>query len=168
VNWSQVRNAAHKLLEQPETYPGLPARTPSRVCLRVWRYPSFEPCASWSVIDQKGNLFLRRVLWDQTPMQLPDPNTYGSEAPLDVEVFKEVITNLEPVSIQPHLPSGNIGLDGTRCGMEINDFMSSSRLSWWESHPLAWAPLREWHEHTISKFEALLPQRSVGAARREP
>jgi hypothetical protein len=154
---------AVSLLEHPESYPGLAIRERARVKLRVWRYPSFEPFASWAVLQASGSLFVRRVLWDQAQMQLPEPVTYGSEAPCEEAVFGELIAKLASIALPPFVVTGGIGLDGTRCGVAVEDNMSSFCANWWEEHPHEWAPLREWHAKAVAALERVLPSPTVGA-----
>jgi hypothetical protein len=163
MNTPNLRTAALQLLEHSELYPGLPVHKPVRVRARLWRYPSFEPFISWTVLDVKGKFFVRRVVWEQTPTPLPQPTTFGSEATFDAKVFSTLAQSLQALSIPPFAATPSIGLDGTRNGIEIADFMSSTHLCWWEEGPESWTPLRLWHERAIAQLEATLPTQTPSA-----
>jgi hypothetical protein len=145
------------LLEKPETYPGLAQRKHSLVLLRVFQYPSFQPCSSWAVVQVAKNLFLRRVTWDQRHPFTPEPVTYGAEVPLESSIFNALTTELRAIQLTPFVVVSTIGIDGTSYGVEVGGFGSSARLSWWETPPPNWAPLQQWHAHAVTQFEALLP-----------
>jgi hypothetical protein len=153
---------AHALLDHPETYPGLVPHPGARRLLRLWRYPSFEPCCSWVVIEARSGLFLRRVVWDQRRQDL-EPVTYGSEAVLRQAELAEVLAELAAIRLAPFPTMKIPGLDGTGYGVEQGDGFGSARLEWWDlRHPEDWAPLHRWHERTAARFDALLPARSGG------
>jgi len=148
---------AMALLESPAKYPGLPARDRSLVQLRIWRYPSFQPSSSWAVLRAAKALFLRRITWDHRRPVIAEPNTYGSEVPLDAAVFEGLLHRLQAIDLPPFLPVSTVGIDGTSYGVEVGSFGLSARLSWWESAPKAWSLLEEWHASAITQFEGLLP-----------
>jgi hypothetical protein len=152
-----VFDRGRQILEHPELYPGLPQREYARVILRTWRYPSFEPYFSWAVVQAKGELFLRRVVWDQRRRDVPEPITFGSEVPLDSKEYSLLLDELQVIKVPPFLSVSTVGLDGTSYGVESGSYMLSARLAWWEAAPAAWAPLQQWHERAASAFESLLP-----------
>ena len=152
---------AHALLDHPETYPGLVQHRDAHRLLRLWRYPSFEPCCSWAVIEARSGLLLRRVVWDQGRQDL-EPVTYGSETVLRQEELVAVLAELAAIRLAPFPTMRILGLDGTGYGVEQDDGFGSARLEWWDlRHPEDWAPLHRWHELTAARFDALLPARSA-------
>jgi hypothetical protein len=80
------------LLEAPEKYPGLAPRKGTAL-LRVWVYPSFRPCAAWSILESGKSFFVRRVVWDQVPTVDSQPITFGAESPV-VEERLAALENL--------------------------------------------------------------------------
>ncbi|WP_152613568.1 hypothetical protein [Inquilinus limosus] len=93
---------ARALLDRAEAYPGLVEHRNARQLLRLWRYPSFEPWCSWTVIEARSGLFLRRVIWDQHDRSgMPQPVTYGCEAPLPPEVIGPVLGDLAAIRLVP-------------------------------------------------------------------
>lgn len=153
---------ARALLDRPEAYPGLVEHRNARQLLRLWRYPSFEPWCSWAVIKARSGLFLRRVVWDRLDRSgMPQPVTYGCEAPLQQEMVELVLGELAAVRLVPFPTASALGLDGTGYGVEQDIGLRSARLTWWDVHPEDWAPLHRWHERTAARFDALLPARSV-------
>jgi hypothetical protein len=156
------------LLEHPESYPGLPGHAGSRLLLRVWRYPSFTPYFAWAVIASRDVLFLRRVVWDQAARILPTPRTFGCEIPLQKGTFEPIMARLRTIQIPPFLPVPTIGLDGTSYGVEYGDFILSCKLTWWETPPVEWTPLQQWHTATTQLFESLLPTSTPAHERAEP
>ncbi|MCL2310261.1 MAG: hypothetical protein FWC42_08335 [Proteobacteria bacterium] len=125
--------------------------------LRLWRYPSFQPSASWAVLQADNALFLRRITWDHRHPVIVEPITYGCEVPLASDVFETVLRSLQAIKLPPFVPVSTIGIDGTSYGLEINSFALSARYNWWESPPEAWTQLEEWHGSTTAQFEDLLP-----------
>lgn len=157
MNPPETRKAALEILAHPERYPGLRVHKHLCVPLRVWCHPSFDPYISWAVLKAQSSFYVRRVIWDQSPTTLPEPNTFGSEAALNAQVFVSLMHDLQTLAIPPFSATALVGLDGTRYGIEASDTMSSARLTWWEDHPETWAPLRAWHERAVAELEAPLP-----------
>jgi hypothetical protein len=161
MNRNELRRRAMLLLEHPESYPALPSRPSSRLRILIWKYPSFEPFASWALMADKQATFVRRVVWDPTKDNMLEPVTYGAESPIEASVADQVLTELSALTLPLYVQATGIGLDGTRCGVEVGDHMSKARFAWWEEEPLAWEPLRKWHERTLVLLEARLPHRSA-------
>lgn len=145
------------LLEKPETYPGLAERSRSLVLLRIWRFPSFQPFSSWGVIQVKKDLFLRRITWNQRHSLGSEPVTYGSEVPLPQSEFNKILSDLRAIELAPFIAVATAGIDGTSYGIEVGGFGVSAKLNWWETPPVNWDPLHQWHANAIAHFEALLP-----------
>jgi|GEM_PF-5160283 len=59
-----------------------------------FRYPSFKPSASWSVIQEGRKFFIQRVVWDQVQTVDSEPVTYGAESPIEEEGFRELLSEL--------------------------------------------------------------------------
>jgi hypothetical protein len=148
---------ALRLLESPASYPGLAERARARVSLRIWRYPSFEPCSSWALVEASKSVFLRRVTWDQRHPLSTEPVTYGSEVPIKPHLYEPLLAQLRSIQLPPFIAVATLGIDGTSYGVEIGAFGLSARLSWWETPPREWAALHSWHADAVARFDALLP-----------
>lgn len=156
---------ALRVLESPESYPGLTKRSFARTLLRLWRYPSFEPYSSWALIEASSQMFLRRVTWDKSKISVT-PVTYGSEAPIEALAYEGLLSRLREIQLPPFIAVATLGIDGTSYGIEIGAFFGrSARLSWWETPPPEWAALGTWHSEAVEKFDGLLPARTPTIAR---
>lgn len=144
------------LLEAPEKYPGLAPRKGTAL-LRVWIYPSFKPCAAWSIVQSGNSYFVRRVVWDQVPTVDSEPITYGSESPVVKENFSGLLSELRAMQLSPFALASPVGIDGTTYGVEVGGFGKSGLMSWWGKPPVGWAPLQAWHARAIEQLESLLP-----------
>lgn len=153
-----LHDEAVGLLESPLTYPGLPEHRHPRVLLRVWRHPSFEPYASWSLIETQTASFVRRITWDPFHLLADTPVTYGAEAVIPAAVYEPLLSALRGIQLPAFQPAGNaVGIDGTTYGVESGNYMHSARVTWWETPPTQWAALARWHADAIARFESLLP-----------
>lgn len=162
MNRNLSKRTGLHLLEHPAEYPGLTDLRPSRVLLRVWRYPSFDPWCSWAVLHSRELLLLRRILWDQRRPVISDPITYGSEVSIERSDFASLSSELQGLVLAPFAPVSTLGIDGTTYGVEAGDFSVSARLSWWESAaPADWAPVQQWHARAVELFESLLPTQTT-------
>ncbi|MCR8958699.1 hypothetical protein M0765_013470 [Variovorax sp. S2] len=144
------------LLEAPEKYPGLAPRK-GIALLRVWMYPSFRPCAAWSILESGKSFFVRRVVWDQVPTVDSQPITFGAESPVVEESFSGLLSELRTMQLSPFALASTIGIDGTSYGVEVGGFGKSGFMSWWGKPPVGWAPLEAWHARAIKQLESLLP-----------
>jgi hypothetical protein len=154
----EVFQRARELLERPKLYQGLVPRGNASIPLRVWRYPSFTPWSSWAVLEDKKQLFLRRIEWDLRRTHIPPLNTYGCEAPLEQAAFDALMPELQAVELSPFIPTPGIGIDGVWYGIEAGSYMGSARLVWREKPPKSWEPLGVWHARVTAFFDSLLPQ----------
>lgn len=159
MNRTAQEGNATGLLENPLRYPGLPRKKSPKVLLRVWRYPAFEPHCSWTVIEDKKQYFLRRVVWDQRTGGIsPDAKKmYGAEAQLDESVLDALQEGLWAITLPAFILVNTVGIDGVSNGIEVGNYMASARFSWWCDPPTEWAPLQAWHNEAIQVFERLLP-----------
>lgn len=157
---------AMALLEAPERYPAL-ARRKGTALLRVWVYPSFKPCAAWSIVQDGGSFFVRRVVWDQVRAVGLEPVTYGAESPVAEDSFRDLLAELRAMQLAPFAATSTVGIDGTSYGVEVGAFTPSGRLSWWGQPAAGWAPLQAWHTRAIERFESLLPASTPGVPRAE-
>ena len=144
------------LLEAPEKYPGLAPRK-GITLLRVWVYPSFEPCAAWSILQSGASYFVRRVVYDQTPTVDAQPITFGAESPVAEENFSGLLSELRSMQLSPFALASTVGIDGTSYGVEVGGFGKSGLMSWWGKPPTGWAPFQTWHACAIERLESLLP-----------
>lgn len=148
---------AMQMLESPESYPGLAERRFARTLVRIWRYPSFGPYSSWTLIQVKSQMFLRRVIWDRSDMLAITPVTFGSEAQIEAPAYEGLLLRLREMQLSPFITVARLGLDGTTYGIETSVFGLAARLSWWETPPPEWAALGTWHAEAVETFAGLLP-----------
>ncbi len=122
--FAKTEEALHvslKVLESPETYPGLPSRPDAKVLLRIWRYAAhLQSC--YIVSECPDGLFLRRL----TRTNLTN-DFYGSETPLEQGGFARLSAELDKIHIPPFLISESFGLDGTTCGIEKERFAGKAK-----------------------------------------
>lgn len=143
------------LLEAPEKYPGLAPRK-GIALLRVWVYPSFKPCVTWSILQSGTSYFVRRVVYDQSHTVDAQPITFGAEAPVAEVSFNGLLSELRTMQLSPFALASTVGIDGTSYGVEVGGFGKSGLMSWWGKPPAEWAPLQAWHACAIELLESLL------------
>jgi hypothetical protein len=118
----QTKEEARRLLERPLEYPGLVERR-SRV-VRIWRSPSFDPESSWTIIEDKGEWYVRRVVYvQQAAADGFRHDTFASEGRLAEGLALSLIRDLRAIRIEPFLPLGGLGLDSV-------SYASRPRPSW--------------------------------------
>jgi hypothetical protein len=144
------------LLEAPEKYPGLAPRK-GFALLRIWVYPSFKPCAAWSILQSGKSHFVRRVVWEQARTVGAQPITYGAESPIAEEGFSTLLAELRAMQLSPFAVASTAGIDGTTYGVEVGGSGKSGLMSWWGKPPAGWAALQAWHVRAIGRLESLLP-----------
>lgn len=165
MSTSTLHERALAVLESPLSYPGLPEHWFPRVLLRVWRYPSFQPYASWALIaTRKEETFVRRITWHPYHPLNETPVTFGAEAAIEASAREPLLRALRAIRLPPFIPADRAGIDGTTCGVEFGNDMRSARLGWWETPPAEWADLARWHADAIAAFEALLPAHTPAAS----
>jgi len=145
---------ARYLLENPLDYPGLVTRPRSKVLLRVWRYPSFEPQCSWAIIEAEDELFLRRVIRGPS-------GTYGSETPFEKPAYDNLATDLGNIQVTPFEADESLGLDGTWYGIERVSSHITATIRWWGCPPSKWPALERWHQKSTEIFDSVLPMSTV-------
>lgn len=152
-----LHDQALRLLESPLGYPGLPDHPRVRVLLRVWRYPSFQPYASWTLAQAREEVFLRRITWDQRHPLADTPVTFGAEVVIQAQAYEPLLSTLRSIQLPPFIPANPAGIDGTTYGVELRDDVGSTGIAWWQTPPAEWAELGRWHSDAVAAFEALLP-----------
>src|SRR5437763_4626738 len=108
------------------------------VVVLIWRYPSFEPCRSWSLIQGRDAYekawLVRRVTWDRptdneraaNPLKqtafMTDPDPKPTIAVLDARAngkfASSFLARLGNLSVRSLLPSEGVVLDGVANGLE--------------------------------------------------
>jgi hypothetical protein len=127
----QTEEDARRLLERPLDHPGLVQRRRASQEVRIWRAPSFDPESSWTMIVDKSEWFVRRVV--------------------------SLVRDLRAIRIAPFVKISGLGLDGATYGVETTSFMAQVRLSWWGKAPEEWDALRSWYGATVGVLESHLP-----------
>lgn len=148
---------AKSVLGQAERYDLLPRHSGMRVLLRVWAYPTFTPCMSWTVIIASSVFYVRRLTWDQSRHTTGTFAFFGSESLLPKEIWSPFAAELDRQTIQPFVPINGIFRDGTIFGIERISDCVTARLTWWQYPPPGWEALARWHTAVIAAFQSLLP-----------
>lgn len=161
VDAQQHMAEREQLLPHPERYPGL-RRLPSAQ-LRLWRHPSFQTWASWSVHhDRRENeVWLRRITSGSSRQ---DPSTLGhwaAEARLELELLRTLERELAELRVPALVSPDHFGLDGTMTGLCAGPYVARTRFEWWCEAPPAFAELERWHGRARALFEAALPEWSA-------
>ncbi len=150
------------ILLNAEEYSGLPHRRKSDVILRIWSFPALAPCRSWTVFNEKGNYFLRRIVWDQrSKKQFVDPLTFGTEKQISSNIIEPLLNELSQIEIPIFKPVSTIGIDGVNSGVEYGGYNASAKLSWWCDPPESWETLQNWHAKAMAQFDNFLPVSSA-------
>jgi hypothetical protein len=154
----QTEEEARWLLERPLDYPGLVERRGASQEVRIWRSPSFDPESSWTIIEDKGEWYVRRVVYVQRSVAGEFwHDTFASEGRLAEALALSLIRDLRAIRIEPFVKLGGLGLDGATHGVETTTFMVQVRLSWWGKAPEEWSALRSWYRAAIGVLEGQLP-----------
>jgi hypothetical protein len=125
--------------------------------VRIWRSPSFDPESSWTIIADKSEWYVRRVVYVRRSAAGEIwHDTFGSEARLAEPLALSLVGDLRLIQIAPFVKLGGVGLDGARYGVETTAFMTQVNLSWWGKAPEEWSALRSWYGAAISALEAQL------------
>ena len=165
----QTKEEARRLLERPLEYPGLVERRRASRVVRIWRSPSFDPESSWTIIEDKGEWYVRRVVYvQQAAADGFRHDTFASEGRLAEGLALSLIRDLRAIRIEPFVPLGGLGLDGVSYGVEATTFMAEVRLSWWGRAPEEWSALRSWYRAALGALEAQLPPSTTPLQARHP
>jgi hypothetical protein len=154
----QTEEDARRLLERPLDHPGLVQRRRASQEVRIWRAPSFDPESSWTMIVDKSEWFVRRVVYVRRSAAGEIwHDTFASEARLAEPVALSLVRDLRAIRIAPFVKISGLGLDGATYGVETTSFMAQVRLSWWGKAPEEWDALRSWYGATVGVLESHLP-----------
>jgi hypothetical protein len=148
--WAELETRAMRLLEEPAlAHPSLKGLT----LLRIWLYPSFAPCQSWVVIDEKSGWLpdiepvVRELTWDRPADRnrlLVNPleglksgfSTSPTIKVRDVAVSRSKLISLiekgKDLVVKPVIGQRVIVLDGETWGFQTYGVLEHVRLSWWE------------------------------------
>ncbi len=103
----------------------------AKALLTIWRMPSFDPYASWTIFDA-GRFWARRIVAEQRNVLITpvDIDIYVADSILNADVAQQLIDDVGTLtnSIEPPRESGVV-LDGMRLGIR-----SQSTDVWWHSH----------------------------------
>ena len=164
-NLSRLRSredVAIALLQSPEAFPALPARTEFDRLLCLWRLPSFSPHASWSLFRRRDadGFVVRRLMHDPSrglPVDVDDPHVHGAEGLVATTAGERVLTAFAALRFPVFERYPGVGLDGTRYGIRTGNRYGGACIEWWEGGPAGWTPLADLFDDTIRRFEAILP-----------
>ena len=117
----QTEEDARRLLERPLDYPGLVQRRRASQEVRIWRAPSFDPESSWTIIVDKSEWFVRRVVYIRRSAAGEIwHDTFASEARLAEPVALSLVRDLRAICIAPFVKVSGLGLDGARSACAVH------------------------------------------------
>lgn len=160
----QGQNPSHpqSLLSNPMAYPGLVVRKAADVAVMVLRRPSFDPEASWTLLHDDNQWYVRRVIAAVNAGPLAaklDPDTFGSEGTLPRSEADRLLTALHQLRIKPFpKPDGGIVLDGCRYEIRRGGRANGMLLEWHGEAPPEWVEIRDWYANAVAVFQAHLPE----------
>ena len=132
MSLSKIEREAFKFLEDAKNYPGLPSRDQFVVKVILKVYPSFpaDPMVTWTVLENSGQFYLRRISWNRIK-SISSPVVYGSEAAVDSQCIELVNTLLAVVySLPAKTVEASNSIDGTICGIAANINGTAFDVSW--------------------------------------
>lgn len=157
--YRDLERRAVALLRRPSEASGSFPLARPELRLVLWRHPSFEPCQSWSLIEEKAVedlRLLRRVTWNRAadygraadPVRQAGFMVEEDSSPtlevVDVRVSATFLARtMDAVEVldTPAVPGrSGLGLDGVVNGLAIED--RGVELEWWCEGP------PEWHSFT--------------------
>ena len=166
---------ARQLLEEPQHYAGFAVRKTAKPVLRLWRYPSFDPMASWALVRDEDAHVVRRVVCSPVSEAIAGTDsfelrydTFGTEAVLPAETVDALVSKLTGIVLPPFVRRHRAGLDGCSYGVQWGDPQEEVRLTWWRQSPSDWAEFRHWYAHAVITFENHLADCGVQIQSRRP
>jgi hypothetical protein len=156
-----IEAAAHRILEQSESYPGLRPLNVKETVLRFIENPSqtWYPVSLWLLQLTPASALVRRIEWDRnTDRRFPKaaPHTFGADAEIQLNDANALVEDLRRVSFPPFL-SKQYGLDGVTQTIEFwNEGVRTTAISW-EGMPAEWQPFADWYSRARTLFESHLP-----------
>lgn len=157
--WERCEYIDH---HDPANYPGLRDLRSAKQLFRIWFAPSFQSQTSWTLFDDAGSYWCRRVA--ECPTLLgrrlrPAPDTYGAEGQIPMEDalrLCQAARELAAQELKPSRPEG-ILLDGDTFGCEFREI--DGETLWWYGSPSAdLKPVEAWWFDVRSVFEVHLPE----------
>jgi hypothetical protein len=134
-----IEAAAHRILDQPESYPGLRPLNLQETVFRFIENPeqTWYPVSLWLLQLTPASALVRRVEWDRTmDRRFPKaaPHTFGADAEIPREDAASLADDLRRISICPFLPISR-GIDGMIQSIEFwDEGLRTAFVSWWEGH----------------------------------
>ena len=156
-----IETAAHRILEQPESYPGLRPLNLQETVFRFIENPAqtWYPVSLWLLQLTPTSALVRRVEWDRSQdRRFPKaaPHTFGADAEIPREDANSLFNDLRRVSFPPFLLK-KYALDGVVQTIEFwDEGVRTTSVSWW-GMPSEWQPFADWHTRARTLFETHLP-----------
>jgi hypothetical protein len=156
-----VAAAAARVLEQPESYPGLCPLGLGETVFRLIEAPlqTWYPVSLWVMQLTASSALVRRVEWDRNlDRRFPKaaPHTFGADAEIPRDQADALVEELHRISICPFQPI-RMGIDGMIQTIEFwHDGRRTASVSGWErsgERPELFA----WLKRARTFFETHLP-----------
>jgi hypothetical protein len=99
--------------------------------LTIWRLPSFDPYASWTIFDA-GEFWVRRVVAQQryVAASTVDVDTYVADIIINADAARHLLESIKDLGERASPPRENgVVLDGMRLGIR-----TESVDAWWHGH----------------------------------
>lgn len=154
------QEAAHKLLESPCEYNGLPKRKNADIILRLWLYPSFSHHHSWTIFEEGSQYFVRRITWDRQKDYhpgLPEPTTYGAEVLIAENVVRGILAKIQDIRLPSLSLDKTVCLDGETRGIEYSGKSCAVEIKWHSFSQAEWESFDEWFSLAIDTLNDMLP-----------
>ncbi|MCB9682115.1 MAG: hypothetical protein H6733_11675 [Alphaproteobacteria bacterium] len=137
---------------------GLPPLADAARLGATWRWPSFSPWQSWTLLRRRGAFEVRRRTWVQPQGPLRPARCFVAMGRVEASVAAALVESFDASWLRLDPQAASWGIDGTTCGVLVPDAQGTfSQLSWWSQPPEAWAPIVTWHDRATAALERFLP-----------
>jgi hypothetical protein len=145
---------ALNLLFHPELYPGMPKRESSKIKIFLWENNSLGEYTTWTIFDDEGRNFIRKVRWEQRAMyRLENPETYCSETVITQEVVDKIISSFLKIKIEMRDENVkyNLCIDGVKRGVIFQGY----EVEWDSSSAQEVNAIGNWYNEVMTVFASI-------------
>ncbi len=155
--------------EHPEALDPTPSGFKMR--LRVWVLPARDTWRHWGIFEplpaagaewmvrmttrKRGSAPTEGERQTRLASSIADDLSIAiHQVSLSAEHIQHFLAQLAGISL-PIRAENIVGLDGVRCGVELQTGLSAGRFAWWGDGPKQWKELVRWHESTTRFLSGL-------------
>lgn len=169
----ELERKALQMLENPELLPSDEVTRRFKPVLHLWIEPTFTPQKHWIFYEPHVRInpppkpLVREIFWDRQNdlRRLSDPliglkEGFDDEPRLQIRTIEIEKTRLEDfletlsqITFPAFIRDDNLGLDGSRFGIETLGFYCKTKISWWSVYPKEWQAVVDWFEKTMKFLE---------------